>query len=50
MKNQGMIIEKKRNLCVAFARRTKQQYFPSLDLRLIAGNNSQTTLFRQDFS
>ena len=38
MKNQGMIIEKKRNLCVAFARRTKQQYFPSLDLRLIAGN------------
>ena len=29
---------KKRNLCVAFARRTKQQYFSSLDLRLIAGN------------
>ena len=38
MNNQGMIIEKKRNLCVAFARRTKQQYFPSLDLRLTAGN------------
>ena len=38
MNNQGMIIEKKRNLCVAFARRTKQQYFSSLDLRLIAGN------------
>ena len=32
--------KKKRNLCVAFARRTKQQYFSSLDLRLIAGNKN----------
>ena len=46
---------KQRNLCPAHVRRAKQQYFCSLDLSLIAGNkkilkNSQTTLFRQDFS
>ena len=31
---------KQRNLCVALVRRTKQQYFSSLDLSLIADNKN----------
>ena len=53
MKKQGMIIE---NNAIYVSRlfSGQRQYFPSLDLSLIAEKkilaNSQTTIFRQDFS
>ena len=46
---------KQRNFFVVLVRRAQQQYFSSLDLRLIDDNkkvleNSQTTVFKQDFT
>ena len=46
---------KQHNLCVTLIPRARQQSFSSLDLSLIADSkknlqNSQTTLFRRDFS